>query len=46
MQINRRLLCQAQELAGMAVRLRCEDVWWLAMEILKQSYGGNHGIRN
>ncbi|WP_280529520.1 hypothetical protein ACNFJN_08855 [Xenorhabdus budapestensis] len=39
MQINRRLLCQAQELAGMACHLRCEDVWWLAMEILKRSYG-------
>ncbi|WMV71270.1 hypothetical protein [Xenorhabdus griffiniae] len=39
MQINERLLCQAQELAWIARCLRCEDVWWLAMEILKRSYG-------
>ncbi|MDE9443813.1 hypothetical protein KKJ13_19990 [Xenorhabdus bovienii] len=45
MQINKRLLCQAQELALEAARLRSGDVlrssvvWRSAMEILKRSYG-------
>lgn len=39
MQIDKHFLRLAQEQARIAISQRCDDVWWLAMEFLKASYG-------
>ena len=39
MQIDKHFLRLAQAQARIAISQRCDDVWWLAMEFLKASYG-------
>ncbi|HFU3228464.1 MULTISPECIES: hypothetical protein [Proteus] len=38
MKINQDIFRLAQAQAQVAIRQKCEDIWWLAMELLKESY--------
>ncbi|CAM7907498.1 Phage protein [Morganella morganii] len=39
MTINQNVFRLAQAQARVAIRQKCDDIWWLAMELLRESYG-------